>query len=246
MNIHIIACEVFYREISYLAAICDNNTSVVWLPQGLHDTPDFLRARVQEEIDKIEQDLEEKNLKHDPDVIVLGYGLCSNGTVGLRSRFLPLVIPKTDDCIGVFLGSQKTYLQYFKQYPGTYWLNNGWLENAFIPSKENYDRMLRLYAELYGEDNAEYLLEAENTWIQNYHYCGYIKSPVYHSDKLFKKAKQIASCHGWELFTLPGSLCILKEMLDGNFDEKVFLTCPPGCRVGASYDENKLCALPAE
>lgn len=246
MNIHIIACEVFYREISYLAATCDNNTSVVWLPQGLHDTPDLLRVRVQEEIDKIEQAMEEKSLKHNPDVIVLGYGLCSNGTVGLHSRFLPLVIPKTDDCIGIFLGSQETYLKYFRQYPGTYWLNNGWLENAFIPSQENYDEMFRLYSELYGEDNAGYLLEAENTWIQNYHFCGYLKSPVYHSEKLFDKARQIAQYNKWDLFTLSESLCILKEMLDGNFDEKIFLICPAGHQVGASFDEQKLCVLPLE
>ena len=42
------------------------------------------------------------------EAILLGYGLCSNGLVGLTARSIPLVIP-VHDCITLFLGSKEQY-----------------------------------------------------------------------------------------------------------------------------------------
>ena len=134
MNIKIIACHVFYRELSYIASMSDNVTSVTWLPQGLHNTPDLLQKALQEEIDKAENSQSESSaLYHNKafDAIVLGYGLCSNGVIGLKSNKIPIIIPKTDDCIGVFLGSQKRYLDYIVFHQ----LNTIQLKNLFIKNK---------------------------------------------------------------------------------------------------------------
>jgi hypothetical protein len=134
LHIHIIACQVFLRELSYYASQSDNIITFTWLTQGLHDTPELLRKSVAQAIEQLHEQCASKMRKHIPDVIALGYGLCSNGVVGLSGGSLPLIVPKTDDCIALFLGSQKRYLQLFEKYNGTYWLNNGWVENAFIPS----------------------------------------------------------------------------------------------------------------
>lgn len=240
MNIHIIACQVFYREISYLAALSPHATSIIWLPQGLHDTPDLLRKRVQQEIEEVERAIEERTYKHDPDIILIGYGLCSNGTVGLSSRSLPLVIPRTDDCIGVFLGSQKRYLTEFSEHPGTYWLNNGWLETAFLPTKQNYDKMWKTYAEEYGEDNADFLLEQEQAWVLKYDTLGYITSEIYQNDGFEQYAEEIGTHNNWRFLKLDGDAGFLRRLLDGIFDEKEVLVCPPGHCTAASFDEQKL------
>ena len=100
MRIALVGCAVMNREVSTLVAQSPNIIRVWWLRQGLHNTPDLLRTEVQKTIDEIEKENEslEENLRFE--VVVLGYGLCSNGVIGLRSRTLPLVVPRCDDCFG--------------------------------------------------------------------------------------------------------------------------------------------------
>ena len=60
--------------------------------------------------------------------------------IGLHSRSLPVIVPRCDDCISLFLGSAERYRKLFRELPGIYWYNNGWIEQAFTPSRENYAR----------------------------------------------------------------------------------------------------------
>ena len=150
MRIHLIACQVFCRELSAAIAQSPNIVAVSWMPQGLHEFPGKLREALQAEIDRVEGQIAAGALKFPPDVIALGYGLCSNVTAGLIARTRPLVVPRTDDCIALFLGSQQRYMEYFTQYPGTYWFNGGWLENALLPTPDRYAAMRVEYAAVYG------------------------------------------------------------------------------------------------
>ena len=61
------------------------------------------------------------------DAVLLGYGLCSNGLVGMGARSIPLVVPRAHDCITLFLGSKERYLQYFQDNPGVYFMTSGWI-----------------------------------------------------------------------------------------------------------------------
>ena len=54
MRIALIGCMVTNREISRLAAESGHVVRVWWLRQGLHDTPDILRAELQKTIDAVE------------------------------------------------------------------------------------------------------------------------------------------------------------------------------------------------
>ena len=140
--------------------------------QGLHDTPVKLTRMVQEQIDRLEQYLDQRMVKHPPQAIVLGYGLCSNGVAGLKARGIPLVVPRTDDCIAIFLGSQRRYLEAFHRYPGTYWINNGWLEHGFVPTREALEERYARYVQDYGEDNAQFLMEQDGQWQKHYTTAG--------------------------------------------------------------------------
>ena len=51
---HLIACEVFRPELERLTRAMRNAPEVTNLEQGLHDTPDELRRRVQQAVDALE------------------------------------------------------------------------------------------------------------------------------------------------------------------------------------------------
>ena len=159
MRLAAIACRVFTRELSAAVAKCAHPVEVSWLPQGLHDTPDLLRARINGTIDAIERADAEAPARRRLDAIVLCYGLCGGGLDGVRAGRLPLVVPRADDCIGILLGSQKRYLDYLAARAGIYWYTPGWIEYADTPSRVYYDAKLRDYTARFGAENAQWLLE---------------------------------------------------------------------------------------
>ena len=244
MRLHVVACQVFSRELCAIAAQSSHVVELDLLPQGLHDTPALLREMVGEAIQKVEGRYQKGISKYLPDAIILGYGLCSNGVVGLQAGKIPLVIPRTDACMGIFLGSQRRYLDLFHQYPGIYWLNHGWIENAFIPTKEQLEKKYQQYREQYGEDNAEYLQQEDRRWISSYQYCGYIRSNgPWEREEYRKLAHQTAVDHGWKSVDLQGDSSMLERLLQGEWRPEECLICPPGYRVEASYDETKIKAV---
>lgn len=84
MRLALIGCMVMNREISHLVAGSKHVVRTWWLRQGLHNTPDLLRTEVQRMIDEVER---ENKLLEDAmrfEAVILGYGLCSNGVLGLR------------------------------------------------------------------------------------------------------------------------------------------------------------------
>ena len=242
MRLKLIACKALFRELSYIAASSDNFIDITYIRQGYHDTPSELVKVLQNEIDKIESgdDVYSYNSrmnKREFDAILLGYGLCSNGVVSLTSKKYPLVIPKVHDCISLFLGSKEKYNEEFAKEPGTYWYNTSWIENAFVPSEENSIEAKALYAELYGEENADFLYEMET--LANYNRCAYIKWPELDFPKYEKYTKDAADYFGWKYECINGDSGMLKDFLAGNWDDR-FLVVEPGKKVAADYDGDNI------
>ena len=169
MRIHIIACRVLTRELSYYAALSPHTVDITWLPQGLHDTPAKLREMVGGAIDALYKQREEGLAQAFSRRHRRWATACAPTawwvSPPVTSR---LVVPRTDDCIALFLGSQERYLRVFHEFSGTYWLNNGWIETAFIPSASMLQEKRAQYAERYGEDNADFLMEQDMLWAKNY------------------------------------------------------------------------------
>lgn len=246
MRIAIIGCMVMNREISHLTAESEHVVRVWWLRQGLHDTPDVLRKELQRTIDAIEQENECLSAHLRMEAVVLAYGLCSNGVIGLHSRSLPVIVPRCDDCISLFLGSAERYRALFRELPGVYWYNNGWIEQAFTPSKENYARRRAEYAAEYGKENADYLMECTNNWMTNYRNCGYITCPLGDRPGCEAYARQAAQDFGWQFTKVEGSMDYLHALVNGPWDDARFLTCPPHSRIEPVFDERKFCAVPTD
>ena len=234
---------MFFREISYLAAQSKNTITTMWLPQGLHDTPDKLRDSLKTAVEDASKLVMRHHSNDKADYIILGYGLCSRGVVGVRSYDIPLVVPKTDDCIGVFLGSQERYLKNFNEFSGIYWFNPGWVENAYTPSSENFDEKRKAYMEQFeDEDTVDYLMEQEYLWVKNYNYGIYINSSIYDDEDCKNKAKKDIEGLGWEYKELSGSSQMLQSLVDGSFTDD-FLIVPPYHEIAETFDEHKIKAV---
>lgn len=239
MRIALIGCMVMNREISHLTAQSPHIIRCWWLRQGLHDTPDILRSTLQQTVEEIEAENQKlpPNLRFD--AIVLAYGLCSNGVIGLESRTLPIIVPRCDDCISLFLGSSDRYRELFAEMPGTYWYNRGWIEQAFTPSKANYALRRAEYAREYGEENADYLMECTSDWMTKYQNCGYITCPLGDCEAHHAYARQAAADFGWTFREVAGDLGYLHALVDGPWEDDHFLTCPPGHRIEPEYSNRK-------
>lgn len=233
-NCFVISCYVLWREICYFASRSRNIHNFKFLEQGLHNTPDLLRKELQQAIDEVDGKYP---------YILIGYGLCSNGIVGIKAQKSTLVIMRGHDCITFFLGSKEHYKEYFDKHPGTYWYTPGWIETSTQPGKDRYEKILQEYIEKYGEDNAEYLMEMEQNWFNEYNNAAYIDQCFLDSTKYKKYTKECAEWLGWNYDEIKGSTLLIEDFLNGNWDNERFLLVKPGEIVTASNDHNIIKAI---
>ena len=147
----VLACQVFQNWLeSYLSALPGWDNNVTFYDYGLHRVPKNLRQTIQTAIDSIDQ----------PSTIFLGYGLCGNGLNNIQAGKHYLLIPRTDDCIAILLGSYQAYKREMSKEPGTYYLSKGWLEAGSNPLQEYIDLEKK-----YGPEKA--------TWLMEYQYHNY-------------------------------------------------------------------------
>ena len=242
MKIKLIACKALTREFSYLCAQSEHNIDITYIRQGYHNAPEVLRRNLQEEIDRIEggndphsnennANPSRNNLCTQPDfdVILIGYGICSKGTLGLTSKRYKIVIPKCHDCISLLLGSPREYKEAFNKYNGCFWYTASWIENSNMPSEETTAREIEYYKEQeYDDETIEYLLEDSKKWESAYNYAGYINMPFYNNDPFKDYTKKAAEFMQWDYIELEGKLTYMERFLNGDWDNDDFIVINPG------------------
>jgi len=231
-RVGVIACEVFFREIAYFAAISSEVFDIVFLPKGLHDLGgQKMRETIQPEIDR----MNEKDYKR----IVLGYALCNNGSAGLTTRRAPLIIPKAHDCVTLFFGSRQKYKEYFFKKTGTIFHTTGWLERG-DGDQPVLDGLLRQdlaeYIAKYGEENGRFLWETLNPE-KNYHRIAYINLPLPGLPDLRTESMKTAHEKGWEWEEISGDSGMIRRLLNGPYSKDEFVVVNPGETVVATNDE---------
>ena len=239
MRLKIISCDVLFREVCLCAAHSRNILDLDFLPKGLHDNPDVMRVEIQKKIDE--------NLNNGYDALLLGYALCSNGLVGVKARNIPIVVPRAHDCITLFLGSREKNMQYHNDYPGTYYYTSGWFERSGVKvverKAEDGQGLGKLYDEYvrkYGEDNAKYLMEFENSWLKNYSRVAFVDLDFVKFLNYCEEAKRIAEQREWNYDELPGDIVLIKKLIDAEWDEGEFMVIQPGEEITATYDDKIL------
>jgi hypothetical protein len=244
MFLRVIACEIAFRELCYVAARSKNLIDFDFLTQGYHDIPGTGRAEIQKRIEAVPAG------KYD--AIVLGYGLCSNILTGLSSAHTPLVIPRAHDCITFFLGSKERYTEFFNAHPGTYYYTSGWLEcakrrgstgpiwgGASLPASanESLKGLYQEWVEKYGEDQAKYLLDEMSRWTSSYSHGTLINFEFVKHLNMPEQVKQICAEKGWEYAETEGDFSLFEKLIEGNWPDADFLTVRPGQKVIATNDD---------
>ena len=224
-RLQLIACKVLQREAYFCAARSKNVVDIVLMEQGLHDEPDRLRREVQKALERT-HDIQGRPY----DASLLGYGLCSNGVVGLTAP-IPIVIPRGHDCITLLLGSKQRYQEYFDSHRGVYWYSPGWIESGKQPSRERYEALLEEYTKKYGPDNAQYLMEVEQTWIKEYQWATFVDWGLIEADAHKDFTRQCADFLKWEYDELKGDSGLMQRFVDGPWGEEEFLIVEPGRRI---------------
>ena len=207
-NLLVLACVVMEKEITRFQ---NGKVEFKFFDYGLHRTPENMAKTLQREIDQASEE--------DYDRIILGYGLCSNGIVGIHSKEKQLIIPRIHDCISLFLGSRESYTEQAKQNPGTYYLTAGWIENGETPiSKFNS------YAKSYGDETARWVLHEE---MKNYTRIVFIDTGTTDPGPYREIAHRNADFLGISYEEIKSSSKLFKELIIGPW-EKDFFVLPKG------------------
>ncbi len=244
-NIYFIGCGVLGPEIKYIANELSLHLKMKFLPGKLHNTPDILRSSLQTAINSATEDPICAR-------IIVGYGLCGRGTVGIKSSGPPLVFPKIHDCIALFLGSDQAYKKQFTKFPGTYYITEGWLEEK-SKTTSGKDKTIWIgnksmgCAELidrYGEKTSQAITDFFDSWTSNYQRAAYIDTGVGMRKRSLETAKAMAAEHKWRFEKIPGNLSLIKKLLQGNVSDSDILVVPPGHRTIFSPTEDTLTSAP--
>jgi hypothetical protein len=205
-NIKVIACATVIEE---MLPMMPPELKYQKLEFGLHSEPDKLRAALQEAIDATEPQMT---------TILLGYGLCSRAVAGLKSDTRTLVIPKVDDCIAIFLGSDAEYKEQHRVEPGTLYQTKGWIEAD--KSLKGLPDMVKKY----GEKRAKWLFKQ---MIKNYTRMAFINTGNYEIERYRTESRSMAAELDLKYEEIEGSNRLVKKLLVGPWDDE-FVVAPPG------------------
>lgn len=214
----VIACETLRDELERAMEVTQSSFEVTWVDSNYHMDPNGLRIKLQEEIDKITG----------ADTILLAYGCCGNGLIGLDASTADLIIPKTDDCISMVLCKPE---KKFNRLKKTYFLTKGWIDSS-RGLMEEYVRAV----ERYGEAKAERIFRL---MLKSYRYLMLIDTGAYNIYDYVPRAKEIADITHLDLIVRPGGTWLLEKLLTGPYDDD-FCIIPKGEEVKIGhfgYDE---------
>jgi hypothetical protein len=189
------------------------NYPVVYLESGLHNSPENLREKVQEQVDTI-----------DADVILLVFGCCGKGLVGIKSTKAKLVIPRIDDCITLLLGSTENRRSIPNEI-STYFITKGWLD-----PEGNVMWSYQSWVERYGEQKAWRLTKK---MLAHYTRFMIIDTGAYDIEGIMPKIRDSCEKFNMHYDITPGSLRLLYILLTGPWGPE-FIILNPGQETLAS------------
>ena len=209
MRIHLIACDVLKEE---FLRVCPEEVTYTFLEQGLHRRPEQMPEAIQAAVGAAPADA---------DRIVLGYGLCSNGIVGVKAEGRPLLVPRVHDCISMLLGSRERYEEEFGNSPGTYYLTGGWISVATNPYKSYKED----YVKRFDPETARWIATEQ---LKHYTRIALVNNGVGNVEEARAYAREMAEFFGFEMVEIEGSLAYFSRALRGPWNDGDFVAVEPG------------------
>lgn len=217
----LIACKTVEDELEAALGKTGVEIPVKWVESGLHNVPEKLHARLQSEIDALDEGV---------DQVLMCFGSCGTSLVGLEARCHELVIPRVDDCISLLIGSDERRASISRDY-AAYYLTEGWMRG------ERNLWVEHLYAvEKYGEEGARRI---DEMMYGNYRTLALLDAGVYPIDHLTDETRIIADTLELEQRTIPASIAYIEDLLRGPYDDGRFVIVEAGDAVRADAFMNQ-------
>ncbi len=227
-KIVVIGCAVLGAEMRDAAERLGLSVAFKFLEAGLHERPDRLKQKLQTAIDEV-------SAAGTAGRIVIGYGVCGRGTIGIQSRDTALVMPRVHDCIAMFLGGAQAYRREFRKAPGTYYVSAGWYREKAVPVSQQHrqawygDKQVHYkdIARRYGNRAAAQTMRFLNAWHKNYQRAAFIETGARDASRSEAHAREMALAHKWRFEKIQGSPALIEKMLTATVTTDEILVVQP-------------------
>jgi len=212
MKTVILACRTLEDELRAALQDCGRDYEIVWLESGLHNAPQKLTERLQEELDKIEAER-----------VLLAMGFCGNAVAGIHGNF-EIILPRVDDCISLLLGSVARRMEIAREH-AAYFFTEGWLRgerNIIVEYEHALSR--------YGEETTREIMEM---MYADYRTLAVLNCGVGSPAGLLQQTKEIAQRLHLEQREITGTLAYLEELITGPWPKERFIVLPAGMELSA-------------
>lgn len=211
MKKQIIACKTLEQEITYVLQKHNATCNVKWIESGLHNHPEKLHEKIQEEIRCLKQ----------CEQLILIFGNCGNAISKLQNGNFQMILPKVSDCISLLFGSDHKRLAYERK-ESAYFLTDGWMKG-----ERNLWVEYQYTVEKYGFETAQKIAKM---MYGNYRTLALLDCGVYPMNELMEDTKKIEDVLGLKRKVVKGSLERLEQLIFGPWDEeKFYLIAPYDC-----------------
>jgi len=151
--------------------------------------------------------------------IVLGYGLCSNSVIGLKTRHALLVVPRVDDCFAMLLGSNEAFLAEEEKERGTYYVAKAYLEDC--------DTIMSDFEKLAEKRGPECAERGMRLALKHYSRIVLIDTGRYDLAPYRARIAGFADLFGLAVEEVPGTTRILDALTTREWGDD-FVVAPPG------------------
>ena len=206
-DIVLIACPAVLGELAEGAA---DKVDCATLDAQLHINPERLKVALREAVAEADKP---------GATIVLGYGLCSNAVLGLKTEHATLVVPKVDDCIAMLLGSNAAFAEQSLQACGTYYLAKSYIEEC--------DTILSEHTALVERRGAERAEKMMRLMLKHYTRVVLIDTGRHDMTPYRERVNEFARRFGLEVEDVAGTTRIVDALVEGGWGDD-FVVAPPG------------------
>ena len=204
----ILCCRTLVPEMNLAMERCRVRIPMKALFENNHDQPKILRQNLQRALNEITG----------VERVLMGFTTCGGAMVGLKTGDFQLVIPRTDDCLSLLMGSMERRKAVLEGKFGIF-LTEGWMNHERSTEKE-----LERIESCYGKTQAEEIIQA---MYGHFDSLNVIDTGAYDLAALLPRSEELARRLQLRHRVVDGTTSYLEALLTGQHDPQRFITILP-------------------